>query len=163
MVGGVNGLTKPAHPPRRPEVKNETGARGRGWVQRMVRPFVAVCGSTPWLTRRIGLGMSDLALQQRSKHDLEMARHQSRTAASNLRQALSSAKWGALYFEEAGWSLAIGLLRGCVRRLRVVGQKLGFAYLCDVKRPNDPSSATRPARRHDCNSSAMAGFAAAHG
>ena len=29
--------------------------------------------------------------------------------------------------------------------------------------PNDPSSATRPAKRVDCNSSAMAGFAAAHG
>jgi hypothetical protein len=28
---------------------------------------------------------------------------------------------------------------------------------------NDPSSATRPTRRHDCNSDAMAGFAAAHG
>ncbi len=31
------------------------------------------------------------------------------------------------------------------------------------QRPNDPSSATRPAGRHDCNSDAMAGFAAAHG
>ncbi|SRR6266481_4267306 len=30
-------------------------------------------------------------------------------------------------------------------------------------RPNDPSSATRPAGRVDCNRSAMAGFAAAHG
>ena len=30
-------------------------------------------------------------------------------------------------------------------------------------RPNDPSSATLPAGRHDCNSDAMAGFAAAHG
>ena len=29
--------------------------------------------------------------------------------------------------------------------------------------PNDPSSATRPTRRVDWNSSAMAGFAAAHG
>ena len=29
--------------------------------------------------------------------------------------------------------------------------------------PNDPSSATRPAGRHDRNSDAMAGFAAAHG
>ena len=29
--------------------------------------------------------------------------------------------------------------------------------------PNDPSSATRPTRRHDCNGDAMAGFAAAHG
>lgn len=28
---------------------------------------------------------------------------------------------------------------------------------------NDPSSATRPAGRHDCNRDAMAGFAAAHG
>jgi hypothetical protein len=32
-----------------------------------------------------------------------------------------------------------------------------------VERPNDPSSATRPAGRTDCNQSAMAGFAAAHG
>ena len=32
-----------------------------------------------------------------------------------------------------------------------------------VSTPNDPSSATRPAGRHDCNSDAMAGFAAAHG
>ena len=30
-------------------------------------------------------------------------------------------------------------------------------------RPNDPSSATRPAGRHDCNRDAHAGFAAAHG
>ncbi len=29
--------------------------------------------------------------------------------------------------------------------------------------PSDPSSATRPTGRHDCNSDAMAGFAAAHG
>jgi len=29
--------------------------------------------------------------------------------------------------------------------------------------PNDPSSATRPTRGYDCNRSAMAGFAAAHG
>jgi hypothetical protein len=32
-----------------------------------------------------------------------------------------------------------------------------------LKTPNDPSSATRPAGRMDCNRSAMAGFAAAHG
>gem|GEM_PF-4464777 len=32
-----------------------------------------------------------------------------------------------------------------------------------VKRPNDPSSATRPTRTPDCNLDAMAGFAAAHG
>ena len=32
-----------------------------------------------------------------------------------------------------------------------------------AKRPNDPSSATRPTGRVDGNSDAMAGFAAAHG
>ena len=32
-----------------------------------------------------------------------------------------------------------------------------------VMPPNDPSSATRPARASDCNREAMAGFAAAHG
>ena len=32
-----------------------------------------------------------------------------------------------------------------------------------LRSPNDPSSATRPARRHDCNESDMAGFATAHG
>ena len=32
-----------------------------------------------------------------------------------------------------------------------------------VVRPNDPSSATRPAGRVDCNREVMAGFAAAHG
>ena len=31
------------------------------------------------------------------------------------------------------------------------------------KSPNDPSSATRPARAFACNLDAMAGFAAAHG
>jgi len=31
------------------------------------------------------------------------------------------------------------------------------------KRPNDPSSATRPTRAFDCNLDAMAEFAAAHG
>ena len=31
------------------------------------------------------------------------------------------------------------------------------------ERPNDLSPATRPAERLDCNSDAMAGFAAAHG
>jgi hypothetical protein len=30
------------------------------------------------------------------------------------------------------------------------------------KMHNDPSSATRPTGRNDCNQSAMAGFAAAH-
>ena len=38
----------------------------------------------------------------------------------------------------------------------------GFEWLHGVKQPNDQSSATRPAGRHDCNSDAMAGFAAAH-
>ena len=33
----------------------------------------------------------------------------------------------------------------------------------DAKPSNDPSSATRPTGRVDCNSDAMAGFAAAHG
>ena len=33
----------------------------------------------------------------------------------------------------------------------------------DAMTPNDPSSATRPTRAMDCNSDAMAGFAAAHG
>ena len=32
-----------------------------------------------------------------------------------------------------------------------------------LEMPNDPSSATRPTRRVDCNLDAMAGFAAAHG
>src|SRR5688572_27921051 len=32
-----------------------------------------------------------------------------------------------------------------------------------AKTANDPSSATRPTGRHDCNCDAMAGFAAAHG
>ena len=35
--------------------------------------------------------------------------------------------------------------------------------VCMAKTPNDPSSATRPARALDCNLDAMAGFAAAHG
>ena len=35
--------------------------------------------------------------------------------------------------------------------------------LMRVKPPNDPSSATRPARRVNCNREVMAGFAAAHG
>ena len=34
---------------------------------------------------------------------------------------------------------------------------------CGALPPNDPSSATRPTRAHDCNLDAMAGFAAAHG
>jgi len=45
---------------------------------------------------------------------------------------------------------------GCAREKNVVGHK-------SVMKANDPSSATRPAGRHDCNSDAMAGFAAAHG
>ena len=36
-------------------------------------------------------------------------------------------------------------------------------WLADGMTPNDPSSATRPARHVDCNLDAMAGFAAAHG
>jgi hypothetical protein len=39
----------------------------------------------------------------------------------------------------------------------------GVMVWCDSVPPNDPSSATRPAGRHDCNRDAMAGFAAAHG
>ena len=44
--------------------------------------------------------------------------------------------------------------------------KVVFGFLFShtrVPRPNDPSSATRPAGRVDCNRSARAGFAAAHG
>jgi hypothetical protein len=39
----------------------------------------------------------------------------------------------------------------------------GLVFVICAKRPNDPSSATRPAGRNDCNLDAMAGFAAAHG
>ena len=42
-----------------------------------------------------------------------------------------------------------------------IGDALNEAY--SPKRPNDPSSATRPTRASDCNLDAMAGFAAAHG
>jgi hypothetical protein len=43
-------------------------------------------------------------------------------------------------------------------------QKMGTKYrMVRVMSPNEPSSATRPTRRFDCNSDAMAGFAAAHG
>jgi len=38
----------------------------------------------------------------------------------------------------------------------------GGVSIC-VEWPNDPSSATRPTGRHDCNGDAQAGFAAAHG
>ena len=41
-------------------------------------------------------------------------------------------------------------------KLRVLG-------VHSARTPNDPSTATRPSGRHDCNSDAMAGFAAAHG
>jgi hypothetical protein len=37
------------------------------------------------------------------------------------------------------------------------------SFAAHVERPNDPSSATRTGGRVDCNSDAMAGFAAAHG
>jgi hypothetical protein len=40
---------------------------------------------------------------------------------------------------------------------------VGYGEVAHPFMPNDPSSATRPAARHDCNSEAMAGFAAAHG
>ena len=39
----------------------------------------------------------------------------------------------------------------------------GVMVWCDTVPPNDPSSATRPAGRTDCNRDAHAGFAAAHG
>ena len=39
----------------------------------------------------------------------------------------------------------------------------GLLHTCDVKRPNDPSSATRPTGRVDCNSDAMAGLEAMMG
>jgi len=39
----------------------------------------------------------------------------------------------------------------------------GQAWCDGAMTPNDPSSATRPTRTLDCNSDAMAGFAAAHG
>jgi hypothetical protein len=44
------------------------------------------------------------------------------------------------------------------------GCRFGRCPKCGMRvSPNDPSSATRPTGRHDCNSDAMAGFAAAHG
>jgi len=51
--------------------------------------------------------------------------------------------------------------------IRLLAQLLDFLYGILVghenDEPNDPSSATRPAGRMDCNHDAMAGFAAAHG
>ena len=38
-----------------------------------------------------------------------------------------------------------------------------FSFCESEEMPNDPRSATRPAGGVDCNSDAMAGFAAAHG
>ena len=41
--------------------------------------------------------------------------------------------------------------------------ELAIVHRRDAAQPNDPSSATRPTKRVDCNLDAMAGFAAAHG
>ena len=58
----------------------------------------------------------------------------------------------------------------CLRRLLAASceKQHTYQYYDDVfhnrvMSPNDLSSATRPTGRHDCNSDAMAGFAAAHG
>ena len=50
-----------------------------------------------------------------------------------------------------------------VKLLHLRNQFFGAWIHRGVKPPNDPSSATRPAGRVDCNNDAMAGFAAAHG
>ena len=46
---------------------------------------------------------------------------------------------------------------------RYVAANYDVNSIHSVEWPNDPSSATRHARAHDCNHDAMAGFAAAHG
>ena len=46
---------------------------------------------------------------------------------------------------------------------RTLGFESSGSPYRDAMKPNDPSSATRPTRRVDCNQSVMAGFAAAHG
>ena len=70
-------------------------------------------------------------------------------------------------------STAIACIRTGRRFVGVEKDERHFKTACDrvanelaqgvLLPPNDPSSATRPAGRNDCNQSAMAGFAAAHG
>ena len=85
--------------------------------------------------------------------------------------------------EPAGQSLAVADGSACPKcgrhgeyiRDRGFADGSGHVWVCNNpkcldyhlyyygKSPNDPSSATRPAGRLDCNRDAMAGFAAAHG
>ena len=53
--------------------------------------------------------------------------------------------------------------RGTSSASRSTQQRKGREYSSRDNPPNDPSSATRPAGRMNCNRSAMAGFAAAPG
>jgi hypothetical protein len=48
-------------------------------------------------------------------------------------------------------------------RVKSIDELEGLGFTINSMQANDPSSATRPAGRHDCNRDAMAGFAAAHG
>ena len=49
------------------------------------------------------------------------------------------------------------------KSIELLAACLAFVHTGREETPNDPSSATRPTRAHDCNRDAMAGFAAAHG
>jgi hypothetical protein len=72
------------------------------------------------------------------------------------------ASTGSPHSGDRGWLLVGRLLRHGPRRSNVRWRSsgLGFGLLSIA---NAPSSATRPAGRHDCNRSAMAGFAEAPG
>src|SRR4029453_735607 len=62
------------------------------------------------------------------------------------------------------WPETVQAIATRVRARRTAPEAVNFEEITKVRtRSNDPSPATRPTRGADCNQSAMAGFAAAHG
>ena len=131
-----------------------TGSEGPGSLQRMVRPL----SRTQKLCSAAAILSDVLRLRERRAGstflaDRLHARVRLTNRESNALAALANKTELELVHRATTTKCFLQLLLLWVDKI---------AHRC-VKRPNDPSSATRPTRAFDCNRNAMAGFAAAPG
>ena len=160
--------TTQAHRPPNATMKNtdskaNPNANG-GSVQRLVRRIASVVGGLSIEFPRPGappsLSICDSRLPIRPYSEMKDHWAWELTKSSALTRQARRAYWG--------YWLAYQIERANASSVRLVRMVCGFPRLLFSYRrvahpPNDPSSATRPTGSVDCNRSAMAGFAAAHG
>jgi len=152
-------FSDPAHEMRGLQPRRDGRVRCSAWLGRVVMTCSEICPMT--VEQRRALGQQEMSAPKAARdaqavHQCHSDSRRERTARATIRRAPNMS------------DTADGRLHGACAPRSQKGRVCNRPVLCAwnswrVERPNDPSSATRPARRHDCNRDAMAGFAAAHG